>query len=74
MISYKLKFIDSARFVVIYPPKEFIKLNASMDMIIKDVKNAELNTKIVSAISLFCYRNYQKKFDKDLKKQFVDIL
>ena len=30
--------------------KEFIKLNVNMDMIIKNAKHVELDTKIVSAI------------------------
>ena len=30
-------------------PKKFIKLNANMDMIIKNVKRVELNTNIVIA-------------------------
>ena len=51
----------------------------------KNVKNAKLNTKIVNAIlniqfandnlvifRCMCYkRDYQKKFDKDTKKQFA---
>ena len=55
-ISYRLKFIDSARFMVSYYPifliillKEFTKLNVNTDMIMKNVKIAELNIDIVSA-------------------------
>ena len=29
--------------------KEFVKLNANMDMILKNVKRMELNTKVVNA-------------------------
>ena len=60
--------------------KGLIKLNANMD-IIKNVKHVELNTKITVLNAhvkddlilhkCLCYnRNYQTKFDTDLKKQF----
>ena len=55
-ISCKLQFIDSARFMasaleilLIILLKEFIKLNVNTSMIIKNVKRAELKTKIASA-------------------------
>ena len=58
--------------------KEFIKLNVNMDMIIKNVKNAELNIKSVSAFldfkddlieckCLCCNKNYQQKFGEKVK-------
>ena len=54
-ISYRLQFIDSARFMIrnfqvslIILLKEFMKLKVNMDMIVKNVKHAELNTKIVN--------------------------
>ena len=53
----KLKFIDSAslwealyQILSIISLKELIKLNVSINMRIKNVKNVELNTKIASAI------------------------
>ena len=56
-ISYKLQLIDSTRFMasslsnlVDNLLKEFIKLNANMDLIIKNSKHLELNTKIVSTL------------------------
>ena len=55
-ISYRLQFINSARFMAthqvlsIIPLKESIKLNAKMNTIIKNVKLVELNTKIVNAV------------------------
>ena len=55
-ISYRLQFINSARFMAthqvlsIIPLKESIKLNAKMSTIIKNVKLVELNTKIVNAV------------------------
>ena len=64
--------------------KEFIKLNVKMNMIMKNVKIEELNTNIGSSFlntqtlkmikhkSLFCSKNYQKKFDKNLKKRFFN--
>ena len=45
-ISYIFKFIDSARFMaglLIILLREFIKLNVNRDMMIKNVKLAELN-------------------------------
>ena len=62
--------------------KGLIKLNANMD-IIKNVKHVELNTKITVLNAhvkddlilhkcLCCNRNYQTKFDTDLKKQFLN--
>ena len=57
-IHYRLKFIDSARFMVCSLTnlvnnllKEFIKLNGNMETKIKTVKRAELNIKIASAAS-----------------------
>ena len=54
---YKLQFIDSTRFMedhyqilLITLLKEFIKLNANMDMIIENAKHVELNTKLLSAV------------------------
>ena len=54
---YKLQFIDSTRFMedhyqilLITFLKEFIKLNANMDMIIENAKHVELNTKLLSAV------------------------
>ena len=38
--------------------KKFRKLNVNMDMIIKNVKHVELNTKTV--VCLCCNKNYQK--------------
>ena len=56
-ISYKLQFIDILRFIAsvlsiffILLWKEFIKLNVNMGIILKNMKNVESNTKIVSAI------------------------
>ena len=55
-----------------------------MDTIIKNVKFVELNTKIASAVytnckddlteykCLCCEKNYQKKFDENLKKRFTN--
>ena len=55
-----------------------------MNMIMKNVKIAELNTNIGSSFlntqtlkmikhkSLFCSKNYQKKFDENLKKRFFN--
>ena len=65
----------------------FIKLNLHNDMIMKNVRVAELNTIFMSAAlntqifkdyfilyeCLFCDRNYQKNFDEILKKRFVNI-
>ena len=54
-ISYRLQFIDSARFMVnnqiwlIILLKEFLVLNVNTDVIIKSVKLMELNIKIASA-------------------------
>ena len=58
-----------------------MKLNVNMDMITKNVKHGESNTKIVSAVlntnikddlieynCLCCDKNYQKTFDENLKK------
>ena len=56
--------------------KEFIKSNANMEMIIKNVKRGELNTTIVSKVDLIIYKclicdsNSQIKFDQSLKKRF----
>ena len=53
-ISYRLQFIDSARFMVnnqiwlIILLKEFLVLNVNTDVIIKNVKLMELNIKIAS--------------------------
>ena len=66
--------------------KEFIKLNANMKMIIKNVKQVEISTKTASTVQesknvkddsliykyLFCNRNYQKKFGEDLNKRFAN--
>ena len=69
--------------------KEFIyKSNVNTDTIIKNVKLAELNTKIASAFMnkqnilieynlieykcLCCNKNYQKKFNGNLKKRFFN--
>ena len=55
-ISYRLQFINSARFMAthqvlsIIPLKESIKLNAKMNTILKNLKLVELNTKIVNAV------------------------
>ena len=55
-----------------------------MEMMIKNVKLVEFNTKFVSAFSntqthdliqyicLCCNKNYQKKFNKNLKKQLFN--
>ena len=55
-ISYRLQFIDSARFMAISYQilsiillKEFIRLNANRKTIIKNMKAVELNTKIATA-------------------------
>ena len=55
-ISYRQKFIDGADFWLAYYQilliillDECIKLNLNMDMIMKDVKRVELNTKIATA-------------------------
>ena len=55
-ISYRLKFIDSAIFMasslsgpVIITLKEFVKLNLKMNMILKNAKRVELNSKISTA-------------------------
>ena len=56
-ISFRLQLIDSARFkasslsnlLIILLLKEFIKLNVNADIMIKNVKLAELNTKIATA-------------------------
>ena len=60
-ISYKLKFVDNARFMasslsnlVNSLTNEFIKLNVKVKMIIKFVKRVELKTKI-----LFAFLNAQ---------------
>ena len=52
-MSYKLQFIHSLRFMASSLSnflhdlaEEFIKLNVNMDIIIKNVKNVKLNTKI----------------------------
>ena len=51
-MSYRLKFLHSARFktspwsVLIILLKEFIKLNANANMMIKNLKLAGLNSKI----------------------------
>ena len=53
-ISYRLQFIDNARFMVnnqiwlIILLKEFLVLNVNTDVIIKNVKLMELNIKIAS--------------------------
>ena len=56
-ISYKLQFINILRFIAsvlsiffILLWKEFIKLNVNIGIILKNMKNVESNTKIVSAI------------------------
>ena len=41
---------ESLIFLLIILLKEFIKLNAKMDMFIKNAECAELNTKIVSVV------------------------
>ena len=55
-ISYRLQFIDSARFMQVYYQilliillTDFIELDANMDMIIKHMKHVELIIKIGSA-------------------------
>ena len=59
--------------------KQFIKLNVNSDMMIKNVKLAELNISIVTLFlnfkddlikykCLFCNNNYQQKFDEKLKE------
>ena len=67
--------------------KEFIELNVNTNMIIKNVKLAELNIKIASAFlnenfrenliikykCLCCDKNYEKKFHENLKKGFFNI-
>ena len=64
--------------------KKFLSLNVNIDVITKDVKNKKIDKKIASAILkikilnlLNVYvvtdRNYDKKIDKDLKKQFANI-
>ena len=68
--------------------KKFMKLNVDMDTIRKNVKDAELDIKIVSAFlntqytffkddlieykCLCCHKNYQQKFDKKLKEPFFN--
>ena len=58
--------------------KGFIKVNVNINMIMKNVKNAKYtneytNVKVDLIINkgLCCNRNYQKRFDEDLKKRFV---
>ena len=58
--------------------KGFIKVNVNMNMIMKNVKNAKYtngytNVKgdLIINKCLCCNRNYQKRFDEDLKKRFV---
>ena len=53
----QITYVDSARLwqahyqiLLIILLKRFVKLNVIMDMIIKNVKRVELNTKIVNAI------------------------
>ena len=56
-----------------------------MKMIVKNVKRVELNTKIANGLcitrmledlilckSLWCNKNYQKKFDENFKKRFAN--
>ena len=52
IISYRLQFIDSTRFVAcmfLILQKEFRRLNVNTDIMVENVNFAELNTKIVSA-------------------------
>ena len=48
--------------------KKLIKLSANTKTMIKNMKLAELNTKIVNA---FLSKNYRKKVDENLKKRFL---
>ena len=63
--------------------KEFIELNVNMDMVIKNVKLVELNISIATVYTNFkdnlieqkflcCNKNYQHKFDENLKEQFFN--
>ena len=53
-ISYRLQFIDSARFMASSLSfTKFIKLSVNTEMMIKNVKLKELSTKITTA---FCYK------------------
>ena len=67
--------------------KKLIRLNANMDMIIKNVKRAELKAKIASVVlstplfkiifveqkCLCCKRNYQKTFNENLKSGLLQL-
>ena len=63
--------------------KEFIELNVNMDMVIKNVKLVELNISIATVYTNFkdnlieqkflcCNKNYQHKFDENLKERFFN--
>ena len=53
--------------------KEFIELNVSSDMTIKDVKHVEYTNfkdDLIECKCLCCNKIYQHKFDEKLKEQF----
>ena len=56
--------------------KKFIKLNVNTDTMIRNVKLMELNINITTAFlntqTLCCNENYEKIFNKNLKKQFFN--
>ena len=66
--------------------KEFIKLNVNIDMKLKNVKRAKLNTKIASAVlntqhvkddlignKYLCHnKNYQKTFDEKFSNHDIN--
>ena len=63
--------------------KEFIELNVNMDMVIKNVKLVKLNISIATVYTNFkdnlieqkflcCNKNYQHKFDENLKERFFN--
>ena len=52
-LSYKLQFIDRARFMkilLLISLKDSIKLNVNTDTMIKDVRHVKLNTKSVIVV------------------------